>query len=239
LEDLEQHPGVAPQALKYLRNFRVGQQELDALLSLCRRGADPELGIHVARFVGDARFESEASDKIANFAVYKVKANDERHGAGYEKGQWLLALHKHGKRRHRDRVLAWASAEKLEDEQLRLHFLYVFLALGELPLSLFNQLRHFSNSDCDLALKICAAAREGTLTNRKQVLARCLGYFNGARVIEARYLPFLRLALGCEANRRENTVWLASILEPKKPKLRIKDGVVVRFLRNAQRRMLE
>ena len=239
LADLEHHPVVAPQALKYLRNFSTTQDELGALFRLCRRGAYPELGIHIAKFISETRFAFDASETIADFATYKIKANDERHGVGHEKGHWLLALHKHGKRRHREQITKWGSVETLAEEQLRLHFLYVFFCCHELESGLMNRLRHFSNPDIDLMLQLCIAAKDGTLTNSKKILGRCLGYFNGARVIEARYLPLLRLMLGCDSNRRDSATWLADILQPKRAQLHIRDPVVVQFLRSAQRRLLD
>lgn len=219
--------------LRYLLRFEVAQEELDALMEFCRgnlHGPEPE--IHVARFMCEARFAFDASETVAAFAVSRIVVEDTRHGAGYAKALWLLALHKHGKRRHRKQITNWASVAQLEDEQFRLHFLYVLFACGELSDDLLDKLRHLSNPDIELTMRLCAAAREGRMLHHGEVLKR----LRAAGTIEARYLPLLRLMLQSERHREYNERWLAKVLDSTaKPPLR--DQAVRRFLEEAHQRL--
>jgi hypothetical protein len=229
--DLVRTPEITEHALTYLRRFEVIQQELDGLLQFCRESLlGPEPEIHLARFMCEARFSFDASETVADFAVARIAAPDSRHGAGYAKALWLLVLHKHGKHRHRKQV--GATLDKLEDEQFRLHFLYVFFACGELSDDLVDKLRHLSNPDIELTMRLCAGAKEGRLQHHGEILKR----LKEARSIQARYLPLLRLMLQSEKHRDHNEQWLSKLLDPK-GKAPLADQVVRRFLTEAYARL--
>ncbi len=203
-------PALMDHALDYLQRFLVTTAELEALLKLARRRAiEPEPQILIARFVGDARFEEDVSDTIATAAVKRVTAEDARHGAGYAKGLWLLALHKHGERQHRERIVEWATLPHLEDEQFRLHYMYVMFSCGQLDAETTDKLRHLSTPDLELTMRLVEAARDGRFANHREILQR----MRAAGTIPARHLPLLRVMLATDAHRTLNVRWLKEMIE--------------------------
>jgi len=215
--DVVESPTLADHALSYLARFDVTRAEAETLLRVVK-GADvpPDVDIRLARFLCDAVFAEAVSEKIANMAVLRIEREEVDHGLGYAKGLWLLALHKHGKRAHRERLLKWASLEKLVDEQFRLHFMYVFSAVGELPKDLDQPLRHLGTSDIELTVRCCDDAASGRLAHRDKVLRRIARSVNGRRTIAARYLPLLRVMIKAENWRSDNLRWLRRQLDPKR-----------------------
>jgi|GEM_PF-1628007 len=124
LTDLQSVPQLTDIVTEYLLQLASADEYLDDVLKLWnRQEGNTERLIHFARYLCDASFSPEASKQIADFAVGRVIDDDDRPGAGYARAVLLLALHKHGSRDHRQKILQWASVDTLKDEQLRLHFL--------------------------------------------------------------------------------------------------------------------
>src|ERR1700736_3903697 len=152
--DLEKSPQLTRFVIDYVLQLDTADEYLDHVLKLwTRRGDNPERLIHFARYLCDASFSSRVSERISDFAVGRVVGDDDRPGAGYARALLLLALHKHGKREHRQKIMRWASVETLKDEQLRLHFLYVFTCRDDLDEKLRLALVPIISSDIDLLLR--------------------------------------------------------------------------------------
>lgn len=238
-EDLEQTPSVTSNALLYLRTFEVSEDEMKALFS---RWKDPQTNvdrkIEIVKFLCDARFSFDASKHLSDFAVWKIKRKDNHPGDSYPKALLLLLLYKHGKRENRDKITSWASVENLEDEHVRLHFMYVFYCANELSPDLHRKLRHLSSSDIELTMRLCNEAKNGDLQNRKRVLDFCLSKQDDSITIEARYLPLLRLIFGCKRYRAENECWLRRVLNPKAKTAQIKDQVIRKSLEDALKQII-
>jgi hypothetical protein len=213
----ESSSALAAHALDYLMVFDVSTSETVELLSTAKRVHMPiESEIRLARFFGDAIFADGVSSDIANMAILRIYSEDAAQGVGYAKALWLLALHKHGKRRHREQIREWATLEKLVDEQFRLHFMYVFECVDRIPEKLSEPLKVLSTSDIELTLRLCHEARAGTLRHRERILRTITRRVGRRRSISARYLPFLRVLLAAEACRTENVEWLNRQLDVKK-----------------------
>jgi hypothetical protein len=159
-------------AIDYLLRLETADAYRDQVLVLWNRHEEnAERLIHVARFACDASFSPKMSKKVANSAVGRILADDDRPGAGYARGLLLLALNKLGKREHREKISEWASVETLKDEQLRLHFLYVFACRGELEEKLRLALVPLVSSDIDLLLRLCSQAQQGKVKRVKKLIA--------------------------------------------------------------------
>jgi hypothetical protein len=206
---------LAGHALDYLAMFDVSRGEATSLLDFVkhnRPSIEPE--IKLARFFGDAVFAETVSEEIANMAILRIEAEESDHGVGYAKGLWLLALHKHGRRVHRDRVRDWATLARLVDEQFRLHFSYVFSCLDGISPGLVEPLKVLSTSDIEFAVRLCRDAAAGTLRNREKILGRIVRRTLRRRTVAARYLPLLRAMMKPESLRTDNVEWLDRRLAP-------------------------
>jgi hypothetical protein len=197
--------------------------------------ASVELQLEVARTVSDAALAKDVDrDRLATTLVDFICRTDDRHGAGVAKAKALLGMSKYSKRSHRERLLKWASLDTLADEQLRLHFTYVFHSHFELPSNLAAGLRHLRGDDFDLTARICEDARSGRLVKFKSLLDRCVEKTRSRVVIRSNYLPFLRLACdhaaksGDEDQRRVCRNWAHGLIEEKRG--RIIDMTVREFI---------
>jgi hypothetical protein len=192
VNDLQRVPQITETIIEYLLQSKNADEYVDAMMNLWNRGeASAERLIHIARFLCDAAFSPQASRRIANFAVGRVIDDDGRPGAGYARGLLLLAIHKHGLHDHRERILGWASVDTLKDEQLRLHFLYVFTCRNELTDTLRAALVSLITSDTDLLLQLCTKARSGQVQRAKKFLNRYIRVRSSYRTVEARALPLV------------------------------------------------
>jgi hypothetical protein len=169
-DDLRRVPVLTKIAIDYLLRLETADACLDQVLELWNRQEESaERLIHVARCLCDASLSPKLSKKIADSAVGRILADDDRPGAGYARGLLLLALNKHGNREHRKKVSQWASVETLKDEQLRLHFLYVFGCRGELEEKLRLALLPLVSSDIGLLLRLCSQAHWGKVKKAQKL----------------------------------------------------------------------
>src|SRR5262249_25183597 len=116
-DDVRRYPTLAEHALGYLSRFDVSRSEAQQLLDVVKKAPlSPDVDVRLARFFADAIFSERMSEDIANIAILRITRESVDHGLGYAKGVWLLALHKHGKRDHRDTIARWATLERLADD---------------------------------------------------------------------------------------------------------------------------
>ena len=237
--DLEKVPQLTPVVTEYMLQLDNADQYLDGVMkSWNRNEGNPERLIHFARFFCDGAFSPELSKRIADFAVGRVVADDDRPGAGYARGLLLLALHKHGNREHRKKILKWASVDTLKDEQLRLHFLYVFTCRDDdLDETLYSSLISLVSSDIDLLLRLCREARNGKVKRAKKFLYRYIRVYGDHRTVEARVLP---LVLALARSRNDGVQeWLATMLKPVSKKVRpVQDAVLRSALEKLKSEMM-
>jgi hypothetical protein len=238
VEDLQKAPQLTSTVVEYLLQLENADEYLDDVLRLwTREEGNAERLIQVARFVCDASFSSDASKRIADFAVGRVIGEDDRQGAGYARALLLLAVHKHGNREHREKIVAWASVDNLKDEQLRLHFLYVFVCRKELDEKLRSALVPLISSDIDLLLRLCAQALDGKVKRARKILNRYVRVRPNCRTIEARALPLL-FALAKSRNA-DVQAWFEWILRPGTESWRpVRDLVVRSMLETLHREMV-
>jgi hypothetical protein len=224
--DLKKSPHLTEPVVEYLLQLENADQFIDELLKLWNREeGNTERLIHLARFLCDASFSSKVSERIADFAVGRVLADDDRPGIGYARAVLLLALDKHGKYKHRQKVAQWASVDTLKDEQLRMHFLYVFGCRGELDENLRLALIPLVSSDTDLLLRLCAQASNRKIRRAKKILNRYVRTRGKRRVVEARVLPFVRVLVGSRNDGVQS--WIEGLLAPRStPVLSVRDPVL-------------
>jgi hypothetical protein len=110
-----------------------------------------------------------------------------------------------------------------------LHFIYVFLACGELSSTLLDTLRHLSTSDIELTIRLCMAAQDGALRHHGEILKR----LRERRTVQARNLPLLRLVLKASRHHDVNVQWLERSLRPDA----VIDTAVLRFLEDTHRHL--
>jgi hypothetical protein len=194
-----------------------------------------ETAIHVSAAVLDARIDPKWSDLVLTSAFGALHRQDDRHGTGFLKGQWLLVIHKYGSRKDRDQ-LKTLGVNFVDDSQWRLHYLFVSLAIGVLKISDAGTASSLANSDIQLSIRLCGAAMSGRLSLRDLLLRRLVVRVNGKPGILGRHLPFLRLVLECSTHRQQNALWLKTALDRKGPSL-IADQVVTDFLRRQYERL--
>jgi hypothetical protein len=168
-------------------------------------------------------------------AFGELHRKDDRHGAGFLKGEWLLVIHKYGSRKERD-LLGALGVNFIDDAQWRLHYLYVSIAIGAMKIADAGTASSLANSDIQLAVRLCGAAASGELSQTALLLRRLLGRINGKAGIAGRHLPFLRLLLECQEYRKANAGWLKGVLD-RTGKNRIADRVVREFLRQHYQRL--
>ena len=213
LADLSASPYLTDAVVEYLLHLESADDYLEDLLKFWNREeGNTERLIHFARYLCDASFAPAASERIADFAVGRIIDPDDRPGSGYARALLLLALNKHGQRKHREKVLAWASVATLQDEQLRLHFMYVFVCRNELPENLRVSLLPLISSDIDLLLQLCEKALTRKVRKAAKILNRYVRKRGNCRSVEARVLPLLSAL----AKSRNDGVgeWFERLLEP-------------------------
>jgi reverse transcriptase-like protein len=153
-------PSVARVALRYLVAFDLTESELRSLLCLSEEDLDMEVAIYLAAAVLDARVDPKWSDLVVTSAFVALHREDDRHGAGFLKGQWLLVIHKYGSRKDRDR-LRTLGINFIDDAQWRLHYLYISLAIGALKIADAGTASSLASSDVQLSIRLCGAAMSG------------------------------------------------------------------------------
>jgi hypothetical protein len=219
VRDLQKAPQITDTIIEYLLQLENADKYLDPMMKLWNRNeGDTARLIHISRFLCDASLSPKTSKRIANFAVGWATSEDDRPGAGYARALLLLVVHKHGQRTHRNKLAQWASLDTLKDEQLRLHFLYVFICREELVETLRLALMPFISSDAELLVRLCAQAQSGNVRKAKKMLNRYVRSRGNHRSVEARVLPLLSaLVLSSNAGVQE---WIEGILEPTSKEVR-------------------
>ena len=229
LEDLSASPYLTESVIEYLLHLENADEYLEDMLKFWNREeGNTERLIHFARFLCDGSFTPQMSERIADFAVGRIIGADDRPGSGYARALLLLALHKHGQRKHREKILAWSSVATLQDEQLRLHFMYVFVCRSELPEILRVPLLQLASSDTDLLLQLCEQAFAAKVHKAKKILNRYVRKRGNCRSVEARVLPLLS-ALAKSRNEGVEE-WFEKLLEPQSKSLPIRDAVLLSLL---------
>jgi hypothetical protein len=227
VKDLQEVPQLTESAIEYLLQLETADECLGEIMRLWNRNeANTERLIHLAKYLCEASFSVEGSKQIADFAVGRITQDDDRPGSGYSRGLLLLALNKHGARVDREKVSEWASVEALKDEQLRLHFLYVFACRKELDKSLRLALVPLLSSDIDLLLRICDQAEAGQVRRVQKILNKYVRVRGKHRSVEARVLP---LIFALVKSRNDGVrQWLDRILQSGKSKswLPVRDVVL-------------
>jgi hypothetical protein len=222
-------PSVASAALKYLATFDLTHSEVIDLLEFSTtHNHDMSGAIGAVATVLDARIEPQFSSLVVEAAREVLYRDDVHEGIGYLKGQWLLALHKHGTQADHQEI-GFFGVNLVDDPMWRLHYLYVALATGILPLADAATASALANSDMQLALRLCSAAASGKLQQRGAVLRRLVTRVNDRPGIFGRHLPFVRILVASTQDRKTNIQWLKRILDSK-PDAIISDPVVYRFL---------
>jgi hypothetical protein len=236
--DLQNVPQITDSIIGYVLQLQTADQYLDTVMKLWNRDIEnTEQLIHFARYLCDGSFSPGASKRIADFAVGRIIDDNPRPGAGYARGLLLLVIHKHGQRAHREKILRWASVDSLKDEQLRLHFLYVFMCRAELDKALQTTLVSLISSDTDLLIRLCMRADSGQMKRTKKILSRYVRVRGDHRTVEARVLPLI-----CALARSRNEgvqVWLEAMLEPRsKRALPLRDMVLRSMLETLHEQMV-
>ena len=229
INDITRHPTLARAAFKYLARFDLQEEQLAVLLAHYGRvDTSIETRIEIARFLCDVPLASVPST-FADSIVGQVCEPDARLGSGYARALFLLCLNKYGSKEHRDKVRKLLTLEQLQDDQLRLHYLYVFRCRSELQEATARAVRHLDTTDIALMTRVCQDAIEGTLTKHAKCLATCVSTRAGRRTVEARHLPFLHALLRASNRTRENLTWLRKVTAPGELE-KIRDTAVRRFL---------
>jgi hypothetical protein len=236
--DLQSVPQITDAIIEYLLHLENTDEYVHAVMKLWNREeGNTEKLIHIARYLCDGSFSPEASKQIADFAVGRAIQDDRRPGAGYARALLLLVVHKHGQRAHRQKILRWATADTLKDDQLRLHFLYVFVCRKELDETLQATLVSLISSDTDLLLRLCTRAQLGQVKKAQKILYRYVRVRGSYRTVEARVLPLI-LALARSRNEGMQP-WLEALLQPRSQKARpLGDRVVRSMLETLHKDML-
>jgi hypothetical protein len=238
LADLSASPYLTESVIDYLLHLANVDEYLEDMLKFWNREeGNTERLIHFARFLCDGSFTPQVSERIADFAVGRIIGADDRPGSGYARALLLLALHKHGQRKHREKVLAWGSVATLQDEQLRMHFIYVFVCRNELPENLRVSLLQLASSDTDLLLQLCEHAFDGKVRRATKILNRYIRKRGNCRSVEARVLPLLS-ALAKSRNEGVEK-WFEKLLEPQsKSVVPIRDAVLLSLLSSLRAEMV-
>jgi hypothetical protein len=169
---------------------------------------DMQTAIVVASAILDGRIEPKWSEAVVDAAYAMLHRQDDRHGVGYLKAQWLLVLHKHGVRNDREAIRTTFNVNFVDDHMWRLHYLYVAVATGALKIAEAGTASMLSNSDLQLAIRLCGAVATARLKHRDLLLGRVVRTVNGKMGIPGQYLPFVRLLLQTEPYRTKNVAWL-------------------------------
>lgn len=229
IDDVQRTPAVARTALYYLSRFNVGEAELQGLTRAAEdKDLDLAVSIEITRCCADARFEGDCSADLAALALRQLAAtDDERPGCGYLRAVWLLVSFKHGNRRQREEALrGWQS---FDDEQWRLHAILVAIAQGVLTLAQAGSACLLADSDLQLMLRLCGAAKQGILPDTRRVLNSCISTVNGAPSITARNLPLVTIIMNAPKHRGVREDWLREARR-RKGQRAITDPAVLRHL---------
>ena len=228
-EDVESHERLLHVIFRYLTDSELAEEEMLRLLNFYGKSTTSiESRMEIARFLCDARLSFDGSQFLDRI-IGEIMVDDIRLGSGFARSLLLLFLNKHGGKQHRERITRHFTLERLQDNQLRLHFLYVFHCRGELNQALVRAARHLDTPDIALLMRLCQDAREGKLSHFAKCVATCMPKKHGARSIRAQYLPFLHALLHAEGREIENRNWLitntsAQIIAE------VKDSAIRRFL---------
>jgi hypothetical protein len=229
LSDVEGYQRVQRIAFKYLLDFDLDEADVTRLFALYgHRTTTIETRIEIARFLCDVRVGCDTTG-LVNSLVGEIMDEDIRMASGYACSLLLLCLHKHGGKDQRERIRTHLTLERLQDDQLRLHYLYVFFCRGELDEILARSARHLDTPDIALLMRLCLDAREGRLSQHTRCLVTCLSKRRGVRTVQAKHLPFLHALLRAEKRESENRRWLMSAASEKMA-ADVKDLAVRRFL---------
>ena len=230
-------PMLATVALPYLVSFDLKESEFRSLVDLAQiEHLDMQTAIVVASAILDGRIEPKWSEAVVDAAYAMLRRQDDRHGVGYLKAQWLLVLHKHGVRKDREAIKATFNVNFVDDHMWRLHYLYVAVATGALKIAEAGTASMLANSDLQLAIRLCGAVATARLKHRDLLLSRAVRIVNGKMGIPGQYLPFVRLLLQAEAYRTKNVAWVKGLLA-RKGSNRIHDEVVGGFLQKQYDRL--
>jgi Reverse transcriptase (RNA-dependent DNA polymerase) len=213
--DIVQSPSLQDAAFRYLLKFDLDNAGLDALLAM--NGLDTtsvETRIKIAKFFCDVSLKCDINRLMAS-AVGEILRDDIRPGVGYEKSLYLLCVNKYGLKKHRDKIRERLTLENLQDEQLRLHYLYVFFCRSELDDGLERACRHLETPDISLTMRLCRDALDGRLQKHDSCLKLCFRKIRGEYTIPARFAPFMFLMLNSQARAPQNLKWLKWANSPK------------------------
>jgi len=157
-------------------------------------------------------------------------AEDIRLGSGYASALLLLCLNKYADKEQREPIRKHLTLDRLQDDQLRLHYLYVFFCRNELDPVLARAARHLDTPDISLMMRLCQDAKDDRLSKHGKCCDTCLPKKKGGvRTIRARRLPFLQALLRASGKEQDNIKWLKSVMAPKVFS-EIKDQAIQRFL---------
>ncbi len=192
--DICEHPILARQIIRYLSQYELDDNRLRLLLEECGGPLTSiETRIQIAKCFGDARLavpSAQPTRRLVESAIGEILSADDRLGSGYEKALFLLVVNKHGTRSDRERARTALTFETLQDDQLGLHFLYVFHGRDELAADLSRALRHLDTTDIALVMRLSEDAADGSLQDQ---------------TVLARHLPLLSALLRAEKKRATST----------------------------------
>jgi hypothetical protein len=103
----------------------------------------------IARFLGDVRITCDTT-ALVNRIVGEIMDEDIRMGSGYAQSMLLRCLNKHGDKEQRDKIRNYLTLDRLQDDQLRLHYLYLFSCRAEVDGALLRAARHLDTPDIAL-----------------------------------------------------------------------------------------
>ena len=229
IRDIATVPTLTRAAFKYLATFDLEEADLKALLTQYGHfGTSVETRIEIARFLCDVPFATVPGG-FTDSVIGNICEADARLGSGYARALFLLCLNKYGSKQDRDRVRRTLTIEDLQDDQLRLHYLYVYQCRGELDGDLARAVRHLDTPDISLLMRVCDDALMGKLTKHVKCLATCISTRAKRRIVEARHLPFLHALLRATPRAKENLAWLQTVATSAQLE-KVHDGAVRRFL---------
>ena len=228
-QDIVETPSLANHAMRYLAGFDLGKNHVSQISAIVNRtDLDLEAAIAIARVCADGRFAMACSRELAELSLKQIFRDDlSTPGIGYLKAQWLLVLDKHGNRRQRNQGLEY-SPDGL-DEQWQLHYALVAIANDEVGKRPAGGLVPLGTSDYQLLLRLCWAARRGTLKKPRQVLNACRTMVNGELGIAARHLPLAKIIMEARHYEDEKDRWLKKLLSWREGE-GVRDRVIARHV---------
>lgn len=228
-EDIERHERLQHAIFRYLMDTELNEEEMLRLINFYGKSTTSiESRMEIARFLCDVRLSFDGS-KFLNRIIGEIMVDDIRLGSGFARSLLLLFLNKHGGKEHRERITKHFTLDRLQDNQLRLHFLYIFHCRGELDESLVRAARHLDTPDIALLMRLCQDVKEGKLSHFAKCLAVCVPKKDGVRSIRAQYLPFLHALLHAQGKELENRAWLIANTSAQMI-AEVKDSAIRRFL---------